>query len=75
MNKKQAIAYAQITLNYMLSSKYNGDLTPETLGIEMRQCFRLYPRDIVLAIADAQIQAAKKLKAIENGCDVYNEWK
>jgi len=69
MNKKQAIAYAQITLNYMLSSKYNGDLTPETLGIEMRQCFRLYPRDIVLTIADAQIQAAKKIKAIENGCD------
>lgn len=69
MNKKQAIAYAQITLNYMLGSKYNGDLTPETLGIEMRQCFRLYPRDIVLTIADAQIQAAKKLKAIENGCD------
>ena len=69
MNKKQAIAYAQITLNYMLSSKYNGELTPETLGIEMRQCFRLYPRDIVLTIADAQIQATKKLKAIENGCD------
>ena len=69
MNKKQAIAYAQITLNYMLSSKYNGELTPETLGIEMRQSFRLYGCDIVLAIADAQIQAAKKLKAIENGCD------
>lgn len=73
MNKKQAIAYAQITLNYMLSSKYNGELTPETLGIEMRQSFRLYGRDIVLAIADAQIQAAKKLKAIGNGCDDI-EW-
>lgn len=70
MNKKQAIAYAQITLNYMLSSKYTGELTPETLGIEMKQCFKLYPRDIVLSIADAQIQAAKKLKAIQNGCDI-----
>lgn len=70
MNKKQAIAYAQITLNYMLSSKYTGELTPETLGLEMKQCFKLYPRDIVLSIADAQIQAAKKLKAIQNGCDI-----
>ena len=36
----------------------------------MKQCFKLYPRDIVLSIADAQIQAAKKLKAIQNGCDI-----
>lgn len=70
MNKKQAIAYAQITLNYMLSSKYTGKLNPETLGLEMKQCFKLYPRDIVLSIADAQIQAAKKLETIKNGCDI-----
>ena len=70
MNKKQAIAYAQITLNHMLGPKYTGELNPETLGIEMRQCFRLYPRDIVLSIADAQIQAARKLQAMKNGCDI-----
>lgn len=70
MNKKQAIAYAQITLNHMQNSKYIGELTPETFGIEMRQCFRLYPRDIVLSIADAQIQASKKLLALKNGSDV-----
>ena len=69
MNKKQAIAYAQITLNYMLSSKYNGELNPETFGIEMKQCFKLYPRNIVLNIADSQIKASKKLQAIKNGCD------
>jgi len=73
MNKKQAIAYAQITLNYMLSPKYNNELTPEAFGVEMRQCFKLYHRDIVLAIADAQIQAAKKLEAIKDGCDVDDE--
>lgn len=69
MNKKQAIAYAQITLNFMLSTKYNGELNAEAFGLEMRQCFRFYPRDIVLSIADAQIQASKKLEAIKNGCD------
>lgn len=66
MNKKHAIAYAQITLNFMQSSKYTGEITPETFGIEMKQCFRLYPRDIVTAIADAQIKSARALK---DGCD------
>lgn len=66
MNKKQAIAYAQISLNFMQSSKYTGEISPETLGIEMKQCFRLYPRDIVLSIADAQIKATK---AIKDGSD------
>lgn len=63
MNKKEAIAYAQITLDYMQSSKYTGKLTPETLGIEMRQAFKLYPRDIVLSIANSQITTRKTLKA------------
>lgn len=73
MNKKEAIAYAQITLDYMLSSKYNGEINPETLGIEMKQAFKLYPRNLVLTIADSQIKAAKKLKAIKNGSDSI-EW-
>ena len=30
MNKKEAIAYAQITLEYMLSSKYNGEIKIES---------------------------------------------
>ena len=29
MNKKEAIAYAQITLDYMQSSKYTGKINPE----------------------------------------------
>ena len=52
MNKKQAVAYAQIALNFMLGPKYNGKLDAESFGLEMRQCFKLYPRDIVLSIAD-----------------------
>ena len=36
MNKREAVAYAQITLDYMQSSKYTGILTPDTFGVEMR---------------------------------------
>ena len=53
MNKKEAIAYAQITLNYMKGAKYNGPITAKTFGIEMRQAFKLYPKNLVLTIADA----------------------
>ncbi len=69
MNKKEAIAYAQITLNYMQSSKYTGKVSPENLGIEMKQTFKLYPRDIILSIADSQVQASKVLKTIKSGSD------
>lgn len=69
MNKKEAVAYAQITLDYMQSSKYTGEINPENLGIEMKQAFRLYPRDIVLNIADSQLQASKTTKALKSGCD------
>jgi len=67
MNKKQAIAYAQVTLDYMQSSKYNEKITPETLGIEMKQTFKLYSNDIIVNIADAQIKALKK---VQTGCDI-----
>ena len=69
LNKKEAIAYAQVTLNHMQSSKYDGEITPETLGIEMKHAFRLYPRDVILAIAESQIYAAKKLKNVKSGSD------
>ena len=68
MNKKEAIAYAQITLNYMQSSKYSGLINPETLGVEMKQCFKLYPRNIVLSITSAQLQASKELRELKIGC-------
>lgn len=69
MNKKEAVAYAQITLDYMQSSKYKGELNPETLGIEMKQSFKLYPRDIVQNIAESQAVARKKLQNMKNGSD------
>ena len=70
MNKKEAIAYAQVTLNYMQSSKYSGVLT---LGIEMKQTFKLYSNDIIEAVASSQLQADKKLQLLKSGCDENGE--
>lgn len=69
MNKKEAVAYAQITLDFMQSSKYIGEITPDTLGIEMRQAFKLYPRNIVLNIAESQSFARKNLINAKIGSD------
>lgn len=75
MNKKEAVAYAQVALDYMQSSKYKGEITPVTLGIEMKQCFKLYPRNIIQNIADSQDWARKKLEQAKNGCDTNEWWK
>lgn len=69
MNKKEAVAYAQITLDFMQSSKYIGEITPDSLGIEMRQAFKLYPRNIVLNIAESQSFARKNLLNAKIGSD------
>ena len=63
MNKKEAVAYAQVALDYMQSSKYKGEITPVTLGIEMKQCFKLYPRNLIESVANAQDWARNKLSA------------
>ena len=65
MNKREAVAYAQITLDYMQSSKYTGILTPDTFGVEMRQAFKLYPRTIVLDISNAQKITRNKIQAMK----------
>lgn len=70
MNKKEAVAYAQVTLNYMQSSKYDNEINPDTLAIEMKQAFRLYPKNLILTIADAQSKSREKIENIKNGCDV-----
>ena len=69
MNKKEAVAYAQVALDYMQSSKYTGEINHATLGVEMKQCFKLYPRSIIQNIADSQSWARNKLQKIKDGCD------
>lgn len=73
MNKKEAVAYAQITLETMLHSSYKGELNIENFGIEMKQAFKLYPKNIVLNIAEGKIYAEKKLKDAKNGCDINDQ--
>ena len=69
MNKKEAVAYAQITLGYMQSSKYKGVLNPDTFGLEMKQAFRLYPRNLVLNIVESKLYAKSRLEAMLKGGD------
>ena len=69
MNKRQAIAYAQVALNYMQSSKYKGELNPQTLGLEMKQAFRMYPLNIILNISESQSFSRKKLIITKRGSD------
>ena len=64
MNKKEAVAYAQVTLEYMQSSRYIGEINSVTLGIEMRQCFNIYSRKMILDIAESQSWATKKLREV-----------
>ena len=69
MNKKQAIAYAQIALETMLRSDYKNKMNIQNLGIEMKQAFRLYNRDMAIITADSIIYAEKKLNDMKKGCD------
>lgn len=61
MNKKEAIAYAQITLNFMQSSKFKGEINLETFGIEMKQAFKLYPKDVALMMANNMVESEKEI--------------
>lgn len=73
MNKKEAVAYAQITLETMLCPSYKGKLNIESFGVEMRQAFKLYPRNIVLNIAEGKIYAERKLKYTKNECGINDQ--
>ena len=57
----------------MQSSKYREEINPDTLGIEMRQSFKLYPKSLVQTIADAQAEARKKIQNIKNGSDTNEQ--
>ena len=67
MNKKEAVAYGQVALEAMLHSTYNGKINLQNFGMEMRQAFKVYPKDIVLNIAESKVFAEKRVNAIKNG--------
>lgn len=65
MNKKEAIAYAQIALECMNKTN-NTNLSPTDLAMNMKSAFRLYNRELALITAEAKIYAEKKLKSEAN---------
>lgn len=60
MNKKEAIAYAQIALACM-NRKNNTDLSLADLSMDMKSAFKLYNRKVAVAIADAKVYEERKL--------------
>ncbi len=73
MNKKEAIAYGQITFENMIRSDYKENLSVTNFGIEMNRAFKTYPKNIVVSIAESKIHAEQKLQDLKNGCDI-NEY-
>lgn len=73
MNKKEAVAYGQVALEAMLHSKYDGKINLQNFGMEMRQAFKMYPRNIVLNIAESKIFAEKKAELIKCGSDINGD--
>lgn len=68
MNKKEAIAYGQIAFESIMNSNFKDALSVENFGLEMKQAFKIYPRSIVLDIANSKAFAEKKLQDLKNGC-------
>ena len=66
MNKKEAIAYAQIALE-SLNRTNNTNLSLADLGMNMKSAFRLYNREMALITADAKVYAEKKLQEAKAG--------
>ena len=48
MNKKEAIAYAQVALHTLQTSANKDNITPAELGMEMRTIFRMHDRQEVM---------------------------
>ena len=69
MNKKEAVAYGQIALESMLHSTYKQEINLRNFAIEMKQAFKVYPKDIVLNIAESKVFAEKKIDEIKTGSD------
>lgn len=66
MNKKEAIAYAQIALDNMNRTNRT-NLSLDDLDMNMKSAFRLYDRKLALITADAKVYAERKLKAAKAG--------
>ena len=57
----------------MLHSTYNGKFNLQNFGMEMRQAFKMYPRNIVLNIAESKVFTEKKAESIKGGSDINGD--
>ena len=64
MNQKEAISYAQITLEKMLSASFKQELNLQNFEIKMKAVFKIYPKNMVLQIAEAKVYAEKQLELL-----------
>lgn len=65
MNKKEAICYAQITLEIMLHSNFKQELNLQNFALTMNRVYKTYPKNIVLLIAEGKVFAEKELKLLK----------
>ena len=65
MNKKEAICYAQITLDIMQSSDYIEELNLQNFESEMQQVFKIYPKKLAIQIAEGKVYAEKQLQLLK----------
>lgn len=65
MNKKEAIAYAQIALECMNRENHT-KLSLADLAMNMKSAFRLYNKETAVIMADAKIYAENKYNEVIN---------
>lgn len=70
MNKKEAIAYAQIALNFIKTIEPNKEITLTDLGREMEGAFKIYSRDVAKIMANNMAEVEREI--FENKCKNSN---
>ena len=59
MNKKTAISYAQIALNYLKSPDNTEEITLENIDKEMNTAFKLYSQSVANLMAKNMLETEK----------------
>lgn len=59
MNKKTAISYAQIALNYLKSPNNSDEITLENIGKEMNAAFKLYSNSVANLMAKNMVEVER----------------
>ncbi len=66
MNKKTAISYAQIALNYLKSSENTEEITLENIAKEMNTAFKLYSNSVANLMAKSMVETEIEYAGLKN---------